>query len=406
MRSIIPRPLFSDALFMSVRLTQERYLFRHPSVAQYLKDFPPRLNVHGDFRWARAFLAFHRLVPGTFGNYRGGVERLLLWSWIVRNRPVLSLTPRDFEDFLTFNQNPPEHWVADRIRPRFLKIAGSNMSNPEWRPFGVNARKSVGLGGSPDTASCDLSEKSLIALRSVCNVFFKFIHNEGAVTTNPVSAVQPQGFRVRYRASRPQALRLNSRQWAYVLRAAVELADKSEGGERALLILTAVYFMHLKVSELSSDENVPRTMGNFILRDEQWWFVLEYPRKPSRQIRVNPDFLPYLTRYRKSTGLDPLPSVGETTELLRTVHGREGLTSRLIHITVRSVFKRAFLDMTEAGEDALECAQLPSASLSMIREAGARAAAKIHMPAQLAKDLGSVNIGYVYAKYYQGDAQK
>src|SRR5690349_2580744 len=111
---IEPCPIFADA--KSVAVNVNIYFRTHSVVCKYLDKFSAHLNVFDDFKWARAFLTVHNGAPGTYGNYRAFVERLLLWSWIVCEKTVTDLATEDFGKFLSFNENPPDNWVGDAAR--------------------------------------------------------------------------------------------------------------------------------------------------------------------------------------------------------------------------------------------------------------------------------------------------
>jgi hypothetical protein len=400
MQSIVPRPLFAEAASMA--LQQEEYYLLQPSVFKYLSEFSHRLNVERDFKWARVFLAKHNLAPGTYCNYRGFIERLLLWSWIYCGKSTLSLNRKDFGEFVSFNQSPPADWIGVGVRRRFMKNGEAWIFNCDWRPFDARSLKSKDENiGSYGTASYKPFSGSLRQLLSICSSFYNFLHAEGAATVNPVVAIRPQGFRNMQRSDHPAARCLTPIQWSYVIRAAERMANRDRGGERALFILATTYFMYLRASDLSSDEGAFHTMGEFILRDDQWWLELEHPRRPTARILVNPEFLPYLTRYRKSRGLPPLPFVGETSPLLQTVHERPGLTTRRISAIVKPIFTQAHQDMNDAGEASAECANLLSASLNSLRETSAMAGTETRSPPDLQRDLRSVSLSYTYGKYYR-----
>ncbi|WP_339842654.1 integrase [uncultured Halopseudomonas sp.] len=398
MKTIVPRPLFAEA--SSMVLQQEDYFLLQPSVCQYLNEFPLGLNAKRDFEWARFFLAQHTLSPGTYASYRGLVERLLLWSWISCGKSIFDLDRDDFEDFLSFNLSPPPDWIGDAVRRRFLKKEEAWVFNDYWRPFYARAYwPSDEITGSLDAASYKPSAGGLRTLLNICSSFYCFLYTKGVGNVNPVVSVRSKGIRIQ-RSYRLVARSLTSNQWNYVVGAAEKLAIKDLAGERALFILTAIYFMYLKATDLSSDEGALHTMGEFVLRNDEWRLELEHPRRPTARILVNPDFLPYLKRYRKSRGLSPLPLPGETSPLLQTIRGRPGLTNRQIRGIVKPIFRQAYQDMCKAGEPSSECAALLSACLNSIRDTGALAGSKAFSPQDLQRDLRNASVSYTYEKYY------
>jgi hypothetical protein len=118
------------------------------SVDQYLDCFEPELKAIPGFLVARGYLRCYADNALTYSTYRGHVERLLLWSLIIREKPVSELKRLDAEAFLEFCKNPPASWVGPIIRNRFLADADDTSSsgsdlvpNPKWKPFTQRAPK-------------------------------------------------------------------------------------------------------------------------------------------------------------------------------------------------------------------------------------------------------------------------
>lgn len=99
---------------------------------------PARLQVAADDdRTAlAAFLDEYQHSKNTQAAYRKEGERLLLWAWFERGKPLSSLNRQDLDTYLAFlsDPQPTARWCGPR-RPRHA---------PEWRPFvgplGPNAR--------------------------------------------------------------------------------------------------------------------------------------------------------------------------------------------------------------------------------------------------------------------------
>lgn len=76
---------------------------------QYLERFAPELNAIPGFLVARGYLRCYAENALTYSTYRGHVERLLLWSLIIREKPVTELKRLDADSEL--------------------------VPNPKWKPF-------------------------------------------------------------------------------------------------------------------------------------------------------------------------------------------------------------------------------------------------------------------------------
>ncbi|RYH69250.1 MAG: hypothetical protein EON54_02540 [Alcaligenaceae bacterium] len=65
-------------------------------------------------------------LTATQRSYRKEAERLLLWSVLVRAKPLSSLGTTDISAYLAFVESPPSDWCAPRSTPRW---------SPQWRPL-------------------------------------------------------------------------------------------------------------------------------------------------------------------------------------------------------------------------------------------------------------------------------
>lgn len=91
-------------------------------------DAPGALD---DFRSTKAFLtSYSRRSSETFDKFRGNAERWLLWSRLIRGKPVVQLRRRDLEDYIDFVYSPPASWIAETTsrQPAQKLIAHGKMS--------------------------------------------------------------------------------------------------------------------------------------------------------------------------------------------------------------------------------------------------------------------------------------
>ena len=65
-----------------------------------------------DYQMALNFLYSYRGSADTFGAYRRDLERLIQWSWFVRNQSLLSHQHEDMEAFIEFCLKPPKKWIS------------------------------------------------------------------------------------------------------------------------------------------------------------------------------------------------------------------------------------------------------------------------------------------------------
>lgn len=72
----------------------------------------PDARFHNDFTYCLSFLKSYIGSEGTFNSYRRETERLLQWSWLVKNSTIDSLRRDDIEQYIHFCQNPPKTWIS------------------------------------------------------------------------------------------------------------------------------------------------------------------------------------------------------------------------------------------------------------------------------------------------------
>lgn len=119
-----------------------------PVVRDFLQDFPEERQAAEGYRAVRGFLKSYAGNEATFNSYRTHVERLLLWSLLVADKPLLDLRRREAKAFMEFCLNPPAGWIGPVVKSRFLRTGGRKkresdtyVLNSEWRPFSLTAAK-------------------------------------------------------------------------------------------------------------------------------------------------------------------------------------------------------------------------------------------------------------------------
>jgi integrase len=83
------------------------------------------IQARHDLEAVRAYLNKYRDQPKTVRAYTKELERFLLWSVVVRGRPLSSLVVDDCEAYKDFLKNPDPRFVGERF----------SRSSPRWRPF-------------------------------------------------------------------------------------------------------------------------------------------------------------------------------------------------------------------------------------------------------------------------------
>jgi len=122
---------------------------------------------------------------------------------------------------------------------------------------------------------------------------------------------------------------LSELQWEYVIETAEIMAQEDKDQhQRTLFIMTALYAMYLRISELAASKRWTPKMCDFYRdHDGLWWFTTVGKGNKERQISVSDAMLAALKKYRKSMKLSPLPSPADKTPLLTRYKGKGPITS-------------------------------------------------------------------------------
>ncbi|MFR0713573.1 tyrosine-type recombinase/integrase [Enterobacterales bacterium BD_CKDN230030183-1A_HGKHYDSX7] len=363
-----------------------------PLVMSYLRRFDAQLKAMEGFETVKGFLRSYASVEATFSSYRTHAERLLLWSLLIRNKPIMELRRVDAEAFLEFCMNPPSNWLGPVTRSRFL--VGDDDSclrpNPRWHPFSLSTANrtpdALHPQGHATGALYQPSRGSISQVFSVCSSLYEYGIDEGLTSTNPFRAIKQKA---RFKTSRSMmqtGRALTPLQWDFVLTTAEEMAAEApQRYERTLFIAATLFSMYLRVSDVCGRVNWQPTMGSFKTDHEgNWWFHLIGKGDKPGKVAVRPEYIErYLKRYRRFMGLSQLPLPNEQTPLLATLKGRAGLSTRMVQAIIQELFDRAIDVMTSEGRQTGEIEALKLASTHWLRHT----AATLDAPWRDAKDL-------------------
>jgi site-specific recombinase XerD len=313
---------------------------------------------HNDFYHAIAFLKAYKGSAGTFNAYRREIERLLHWSWLIAKKSVKDLRRSNIEEYLSFCQSPPISWIGVKKAPRFLVKNGERVPNSEWRPYVVTVSKTAHRKGiKPNIKNYELSSTAIKDIFSILSSFYNFLIQEDYTEVNPILHIRQKSKYIRKKQSKPKIRRLSGLQWGYVIETAEIMAEEDpDQHHRTLFIMTALYSMYLRISELAASERwIPKMCDFFRDHDGLWWFTTVGKGNKERQISVSDAMLDALKKYRGSMKLPPLPSSADKSPLLIRYKGKGAIRSTTyIRKIVQRCFDRAILKLQHDGftEDA------------------------------------------------------
>lgn len=317
-----------------------------------------------DFDCAIEFLKQYSGNKATFGSYRREIERLVQWSWLIEKKSILELKRQDIERYIIFCLNPPRTWIGSKRVARFVIKNGERKPNPVWRPFVATISKTEHKKGlKPDKSHYHLSQKAIQEIFTGISSFYNYLALEEKVSINPVALIRQKSKYLQKRQKQASVMRLTDRQWQTCFETAKEMARfEPDKHERTLFILTALYLLYLRISELAASHRWIPQMGHFYQdSNSYWWFKTVGKGNKMRDIAVSDDMLSALKRYRESMGLSPLPLPNEQTPLLPKEKGKGAMTStrhirRLIQLCFDRTVDKLRHSAFQADADALEAA--------------------------------------------------
>jgi site-specific recombinase XerD len=300
----------------------------------YIKQILPPKSLSekqkNDFLITRDFLKNYIGSQGTFNSYRREVERLLHWSWLVAKKTLQEIKREDIETFIRFCQKPPKSWIGTKKAPRFIENEELRVPNLEWRPFVVTISKSSHRRGErPDPKKFLLSSGAVKETFAILSSFYTYLLQEEYVYLNPVSLIRQKSKFIRKQQGQPKIRRLSEVQWSCVIKTAHILAQENpDKYQRTLFIMSALYSMYLRISELAANPRWIPTMNHFQRdNDGNWWFTTVGKGNKERQIAVSDAMLEALKKWREYLSLTPLPSLSDNTPLLPKTKGKGAITS-------------------------------------------------------------------------------
>ncbi len=341
---------------------------------QTLSSYIQLPEAHSEFDLLKDFLQQYTGSQDTYTAYRRECERLAQWGWCVAKKPLLKLRRADIENYIAFCQSPPKHWIGTKNVSRFINQNGMRVPNPDWHLFVASVKKSASKAGlTPDTQHYQFSQKALQALFIVLSSFYNYLIAEGKTELNPITQIRQKSKFIRKTQSKRHIRRLTSLQWEFVIETATQMGDNNPAQyERTLFVMSALYLMYLRISELVVTPRWAPEMGHFHQdSQENWWFKTVGKGNKERDIAVSESMLKALARYRQHRNLTPtLPLAGESNPLLHKLIGQGGVEStRQIRLLVQKCFDTAVNRMQQEGFSE-EAEALNEATVHWLRHTG------------------------------------
>lgn len=335
-------------------------------------SFSSDVNIR-DYQKAYEFLKSYTGSQGTFNAYRREIERLLQWCTLITHKSLVEIKRQDIEEFIHFCQKPLKSWIGIHKVPRFIDKDGERIPNPAWRPFVVTVSKTAHQKGErPHPKDFTLSQSAIKDTFAILGSFYNYLLQEEYASMNPVALIRQKSKFIRKTQSHPKIRRLSERQWQYVITTAQQMAEASpEFHERTLFMMSLLYGLYLRISELSASKRWTPQMNHFYRDSEgSWWFTTVGKGNKQRQIAVSDSMLEAFKRWRRYLGLSALPSPADRSPLLPKAKGDGGISSTTyIRKIVQGCFDETVRHLNQDGFKE-EAESLSEATVHWLRHTG------------------------------------
>ena len=158
-------------------------------------------------------------------------------------------------------------------------------------------------GEMPKIKDFELTHGSVKELFAILSSFFNYLLQEEYVFTNPVALIRQKSKFIRKSQGQSKIRRLSELQWQTVIETAKKLAEKNpDVHERTLFVMSVLYSMYLRISELTASDRWTPKMNDFARdSDNNWWFTTIGKGNKERQIAVSEAMLKALKTMAKTS---------------------------------------------------------------------------------------------------------
>lgn len=380
--------------------------------AEYLKSegLPEHVphDLAQDYQHAKQFLLSYQYNTATFKSFRRDIERFVQYCWFVAEEPMLEMRRTDIEEYLFFCQKPPTSWISNKNVARFVSKDGIRIPNKKWRPFLVTVSKSERRQGkTPRRNQYHLSEKGFHEIFTILNCYYNFLIQEEISEINPILHVKQKSRFYRSHQSKAKIRRVSELQWRTIIETAEAMADRESGKhERTLFIISTLYGMYLRISELTASERWSPTMHDFAKdHDGNWWFTTVGKGNKERRIAVSNAMLKALKRWRKHLQLTPaLPLPNDNSPLIPKQRGHGPITDTShIRRIVQVCFDEA-IDVLRQKDLENDAQELSQATVHWLRHTGISDDVK-RRPREHVRDDAGHSSGAITDKYIDVELQ-
>lgn len=258
----------------------------------------------------------------TVRSYRRAIVHLLMWSLMIKHKPISSLSRPDFDEFLEFLADPPADWRGPTTRI----LTKDGEPNPAWRPFEREP----------------LSPRSIRQELAILSSLFAWLVDADYLVKNPLRVMRRKARKAlgtdgRKAVSREERAAAAAQIERYFTALQLEALwrEACSGTPRERWLVALLRYTGLRIEEVASHQ-----MRNFVESDGHWWLSVIGKGNKLRKVPVGPILLAELERYRMSLDLPPRPDRDDETPLVGSKGGK-AITTRHTARIIEPIIQRA-----------------------------------------------------------------
>ncbi len=284
----------------------------------------PLIAASNDLEAALAFLNEFRQPYSTLKVYAKEIERLLLWCQLEPQLNLASLKREHLRAYQEFIQKPKPKklWCGTRAS----RLTKNGAINEKWRVFNKG-----------------LSDVSANKAATVVDTFFSYLVQSQYLLGNPMAMDRRRNKRKKS-STKIIDRYLELDEIKTVLQTLKNYPTKTDDDKfrvaRVTYIILLLLYTGLRIAEAAEHK-----MGNFVLRDNEWFLRVVGKGRKLREIPIPDELLDAMAYFRKAIGLSsPTPVYREQTPLIPMQNLKDSISTRRISQILKWAFELGALE--------------------------------------------------------------
>lgn len=288
-----------------------------------------QLQINNDAEAIAKFLALHSDSETTFRIYQKEFTRLHMWAVLKLGIPLSSLSADHYRQYIKFMTNPDDSWVGPRAR----------IESISWRPFTDKRVYS-------DNTTIKKAYAGMLTSISCISSFLGWLNKIGYLISNPIYLL-----RLEFMANPPTSVRdVDKTKYYFDDESYLELQStlnkmlkdnqtKLHKYQVSKILVALVYFLNASLPEISK-----ATMSNFVLIDNNWYWVICDSKGAESRTILNEEMLKALSEWQLYLGYSTLlidhkniPLIPPINVTGRPLYYRGGVGSRRLAMLLQDL---------------------------------------------------------------------